>query len=377
MPGFEVRRWSEAEFLSARDEWQHLLSRSRADGLFMSWDWQTCWWSHHARLLDATLCVLAVYSPAGTLCGLAPFYSHRVRLGKGLTATRLELIGSAWREPAAIFSEYLDLIVPPECEKDVLECVAAWLRPREDWDDVVFAYVREDSLVARLAELHLRRLSYLRRPASVAAWCTRLPNSFEEFTARLSSTTRRKLLNQRKKADVTFEQVPAERIEASVRTLEDFVGQRWGPESTGIRAAFHVAIARIFHVYGGLRLTELHVAGNCISVMLNFRAAQIEYYVMSGFDTRNTAGLSPGYLHFGYAIEAACRDGVRNFDLLGGHGLHRDYKRDFLSESIPLTCYQMVRPRRLQALYLGYDWAKGLGTQLRGMAAGNSRTGSQ
>ena len=109
-------------------------------------------------------------------------------------------------------------------------------------------------------------------------------------------------------------------------------------------------------------VAELHSAGNCLSVMLNIRAADTEYFLQAGFDPALASGLSPGYLHMGYAIEAACRDRIRVFEFLGGGGLHREYKRDFLAQPAQLTCWQILRQRRLQLAFRAYDWLSGIST---------------
>src|SRR4051812_42996108 len=110
MPAIHVRRWTEAEFLANREPWQRLLARSAADPLFMSWDWLTCWWRHHRAVLEAQLCVLALYDQDGELCGVAPLYFHRGVHRALFRTRRLELLGNAWRDPDAIFSEYLDVV---------------------------------------------------------------------------------------------------------------------------------------------------------------------------------------------------------------------------------------------------------------------------
>jgi CelD/BcsL family acetyltransferase involved in cellulose biosynthesis len=93
--------------------------------------------------------------------------------------------------------------------------------------------------------------------------------------------------------------------------------------------------------------------------MLNLRVAGTEYYLQSGFDPSFARGISPGYLHLGYAIEAACRDGLKRFDFLAGRGLHRDYKRDFASVSAPLQTLHLVRKPVLRLLFRVFDRLRG------------------
>ena len=102
---------------------------------------------------------------------------------------------------------------------------------------------------------------------------------------------------------------------------------------------------------GRLRLTRLATRHGVLSVMYNVRVGATLYYLQSGFDPARSHGLSPGYLHFGYAIEAACSEGAERFDLLAGSGRHRDYKRDLLTESVPVVTYHLARRPLSRALY--------------------------
>lgn len=357
----QIRSWTEEQFAAAREPWQALLTVSNADPLFMSWDWQAHWWRRHARPFDLQLVMLAVSAPDGAICGLAPLHARRVEHRYGLSGTRLELVGSLWREPRAIFSEYLDIIAARGMEDAVLEAVAQWLWLQGKWDELVFSYVRHDSVAARLAARYREHELYVRASDSMNAWRTPLI-SFEAFVAELSSATRRKLFNQRSKLiDPEFRRVSAQRMQPSLERLERLAAERWS-RAAGGHAEFHARVAQGFEREDSLQLTELHAAGECISVMLNIRAADTEYFLQAGFEPAHARGLSPGYLHMGYAIEAACRDGIRVFDFLGGGGMHREYKRDFLAQGAALTSWQILRRGRLQLAFRAYDWLSGIST---------------
>ena len=89
--------------------------------------------------------------------------------------------------------------------------------------------------------------------------------------------------------------------------------------------------------------------------MYNVRIGTTEYNVQSGFDSTASRGISPGYLHFGYCIERACDEGVRDFDFLAGPGRRSDYKRDFATQPTQLATMQAIRSRPLAWLYRQYD----------------------
>ncbi len=79
------------------------------------------------------------------------------------------------------------------------------------------------------------------------------------------------------------------------------------------------------------------------------------YFLQSGFNAAAARGVSPGYLHFGYAIEAACQENADRFDFLAGPGRHRDYKRDFAAEPVTVVTYHLVRGGLTARLYAVYE----------------------
>jgi CelD/BcsL family acetyltransferase involved in cellulose biosynthesis len=361
MNGLRVRRWTSDEFHAGRDAWQSLLANADADPLFMSWDWLSAWWRHHGPALPAEMCVLAVYSPDGGLAGIAPFYEHRAVHRGLLAARRLELLGNAWRNPAAVFSEYLDVIARRDLRAGVSAAIADWLRANASWDEIVLCNLRENSVAEQLAAGLAG--AYARRAESMTGWCIALPDSFETFVARLSSNTRRKVVHQREKlAGLSFAIVEPAQRSAALERLDAFVARRFGTlagDDSRMRAGFHADVVAGWAGSDLVHLTELRAAGNCVSVMLNLRVGATEYYLQSGFDPAFARGLSPGLLHLGYAIEAACRAGVSRFDFLAGRGLHRDYKQDFAAESAPLHTLHIVRKPLLRALFRVVDGLRG------------------
>ena len=353
-----VRRWSADEFLANRAVWQQLLARSDADALFMSWDWLTTWWRHHGAARAAQLCVLGVYADSGDLCGIAPLYALRAVHRGVFRARRLELLGNTWRDSTAVFSEYLDVIAARDARAAVSTALGEWLRASPDWDELLLCNVRPGSVAAQLAG-SLQGAVYVRPVESLTGWNIPLPASFDAYVAKLTSNTRRKVLHQREKLpEISFALTPAPNRGAALERLEAFVARRWDAPpgvSSGTRRQFHAALIERLATDETVRLTELRSGTACVSVMLNLRVDGTEYYLQSGFDEAFARGLSPGYLHLGYAIEAACRDGLENFDFLAGRGLNRDYKQDFAAESSALQTLHVVRKPALRLLFRVFD----------------------
>lgn len=351
-----IRKWTEEQFATSVDAWQQLLSRSSADPLFMSWDWQWRWWQCHKSILGAELVMLAAYGPDDTLVALAPCYASPAQHKAGIKARRLQLIGSAWRSDRAVFSEYLDVIVAREAASAALPLLARALAA-EHWDDFVFANVRPQSTAAQLASEYLGKGAYVRVTDALEAHATVIEGSFEEYLQRLNAGARRKVWNHRKKLQQPELSFAGEgEVGAFLDRIDALHRARWGvPHYVGIRRAFHQDFAASMARQGALRMSILSHAGTPISVLYNIRLGGAEYNLQSGFDAAAVSGVSPGYLHLGYCLEGAFADRLRLFDFLAGEGRNRQYKADFNTQSSVIETRQVVRSATLRLLYRTYD----------------------
>lgn len=352
-----IRLWTEEEFLAAEVEWQSLLARSDADPLFMSWIWQSCWWRHHAKLLGSRLAIYAAYSCDGRLIGIAPFHIHKVKYRHFFSGTRVELLGSTFRNHIGMFSEYLDFIVDRQYSDVFHDALKDVLHRDGLWTDLVISNASKDGIAARFAREKLADFSYLRETDNVVAHVTKFPSEFSEYLKALPPTVRRKLWNHRSKlAAPKLVPVTKSGINEFCARLSVFHRQRWGfNRHEELRTAFYVDIADHLAERGTLRMSYLVNNGDPISLMFNIRIGDMEYNVQSGFDFNALPHASPGYLHFGFAMEDAHAHGVKRFNFLAGTGRSRDYKHDFLTVEEPLVTFQAIRGRSLAWLYRSYD----------------------
>jgi hypothetical protein len=350
-----VRTWSAEEFAASKSSWDDLLARSDADPLFMSWDWQWRWWKHHAPVLGATLALAAVYI-GDRLAGLAPFYSRPVVVRKLLRTRRLELIGIAWRDRRAMFSDYLDIIADRSLRDAVVIALDEWLAAQSFWDELALCCTKHAGVAAQLAE-RLTRYAYVREVDPAGGWCAQLPASFQDYVRSLAPEVRRKLFNQRRKLiDPRMQYATEADLDPTMQLLWRFSAQRWGgrPPAAHIQS-FYTDIALELARGQQLKLSRLSLAGETRSVLYNVQRAGTVYYLQSAFDADAARGLSLGYLHFGYAIEAACEQHMKRFDFLVGRGRHRDYKQDLLTEIVPVVSYHVIRKVLARLLYAAYE----------------------
>jgi CelD/BcsL family acetyltransferase involved in cellulose biosynthesis len=323
----------------------------------MSWDWQWRWWQCHKVLLNAKLFVLAAYGADGSLVGIAPFYRHLVKHKGGLRASRLELLGQAWRRSQAVFSEYLDIVVARGAEQPVLAAFGNALKEDRPWRDLVLGNTRPDALAAHLVSEHFSQAAYVRETDVLEAHATRVDGPFDAYLKRLDSSTRRKLWNHRKRlVDPALTFATATEVNAYLDRIDAYHAARWGnAHYVGIRRAFHSGLAAAMAGRGALRMSTLSSGGVPFSVVYNIRLNGTEYNLQAGFDSENAAGVSPGYLHLGYCIEQAHADGLTWFDFLAGEGRNRQYKADFQTTASSVQTLQVIRSLPLQVLYRAYD----------------------
>jgi len=318
----------------------------------MGWDWQWCWWHHHREMLEAELVLLACYA-GETLVGLAPFYRHAAAHRAGIRATRLAIIGSTFRDGRGVFSEYLDVIADRAHVPAVQAAIGRALLEDRHWSDLVIGNAPVDGVGAGIIRHHLASACSVRETDHLEAHRAELPGGFEAYLRSLDGSTRRKVWNQRSKlTDPSLEVASAGAVSTTLDRIDTFHLDRWGkPQYVGVARNFHEDLAARLAARGALRMSTLRSAGKPIAVMYNVRLGGTEYNLQSGFETGEAAGKSPGYLHFGFSIEEACRDGIRYFDFLGGEGRRRQYKQDFVTTARPLATYQAVRSLPLRGLY--------------------------
>ena len=351
MSDCQIVLWDEERFASAEEEWNGLLARSDSDPLFMSWQWQWHWWRRHREMLGARLCLLAVHAD-GELIGLAPFLLREVRLRNLVPIRRVEIIGGTWRDDTGVFSEYLDVIADRKESARTAAAVAGWLREQGGWQEAAFTCVHPSSVAARVAH-ELGQAVRVREVDAFEVHRIDLSSGFDEYIARLPAAARRKLIGQRSRlVHPRLIRVEPGDVEAVLGQMDEMIRRRWSRDPlSAVSRGFRADFCRDLAARGGLRLTALSSAEAPVSILYDIRAGGTEYYLQSGFDENHSRGVSLGYLHLGYAIEAACADGITSFDLLGGRGLNRDYKRDFGTVRETLVTLHIIRASWLRAAY--------------------------
>jgi CelD/BcsL family acetyltransferase involved in cellulose biosynthesis len=357
-----LRRWSVADWLGSEAVWERLLARSNADALFLSWDWLTLWWHCFARALSAVPEILAFYR-GDELIGVAPHYRRRVLRGGVLPATSVQPIGVSWRDPAALISEYLD-IVASAAETDAVRraCARALLEER-GWSEWVIGFTASATQWRdAFAGLEPGQPQYLRDVDPLVSYQADLSGGFGEYLRSLGQSTRRSVWSLRRRlarlGKVGFARLSSAEIDGGFSDLNRLHQLRWQrPAFAGAGLEFHTQLARRLELREELVMSRVSVDGEAVSVLYDIRKGARQYNISMGFDPAFGGRLSLGLLHLGYAMEAAAEAGVSSYDFLAGSGQRSDYKRHLSQARRNLSCVQVLRGYLLPSLYRWHDRA--------------------
>jgi hypothetical protein len=363
MTALTMRRWSVDEWLGSEPAWSGLVARSRADPLFLSWEWLTDWWQCYGRVQGRTLDILAFYRNE-RLAGLAPFYVRPVRRAGLVFARSVQVIGLSWRDSESLISEYLDVIACPEDLGDVRHACLRALLEEPAWAELVIGFTAAGAewrdTFARWAPGNRHYVRELDRSVSYQA---DLGSGFGAYLRDLGQSTRRSIWNLRRRlaqhGTVQFEILGPEEIVGGFSDLNRVHQLRWNrPAFTGKRLAFHARLAQRLANRGELALSRLRVGGEVMSVLYDVRKGERQYNIKMGFDPAFSSRVSLGLLHLGYAMEEAAARGVKVYDFLAGPGQTSDYKRHLSQTRRALSCVQLLRGTLLSSLYRWRDHAR-------------------
>jgi CelD/BcsL family acetyltransferase involved in cellulose biosynthesis len=311
----------ESGYVALHDDWNALLARSRANTLFLTWEWQTTWW----RCLGVGELWLLAWYDDGRLIAIAPLYLHDDDAG----LRRFDLVG------CVEVSDYLDLVVEDGWEEPVYSALLDWLGSDAcpHWDITGLCNLPEVSLTHRLLpELAAGRgLEAVTQLEDVCPLIL-LPDSFESYLQETLSKkqrheVRRKLRRIEEEAAVHWHVVDgsadlAQETDAFIhlhRLSKDVKESFMTPE---MEAFFREAI-QVLHQAGWLYLAFIEVNGARAAAMLGFIYNGELLVYNSGYDPASYSELSPGIVLTARIIEDAIQRGLRVFDFLQGNEVYK------------------------------------------------------
>ncbi len=297
--------------------WNGLLDRSKLPSVFLTWQWQTQW--AQAFAAERLLHLLSVTDDDGSLGGLLALHEEE--------PGRLRLLGGV------DVSDYLDVIAAAGREEEVWHALLQHRAAQPvEWDlHAVRAASPTLTLVPALAAAYGLRVS-----ATLEERCPvlQLPESWDEYLARLSGKDRHELRRKMRKlerelpgATVRSHHEPDGWDEALSRFLRlhrlSKVGKaRFMDER--MERFFRDATCALAAA-GWARLWFLECEGAPVASFLCLEYAGTVGLYNSGFDPAQ-ARLAPGIVLLAHVIRDAIHRGIPTFDFLRGE---EPYKQAF------------------------------------------------
>jgi len=134
-------------FKALEHDWNKLYEKSVRTTIFSSWDWMFTWWEVFHDELSRKLYILCLYD-GDELLGIAPFHIYKHYPKSLVQGKTLQFIASGNKQEENVTSEYLDFIVLPEKESEMVAAVSEYLlQHKRQWDFADFEYLLEGALI--------------------------------------------------------------------------------------------------------------------------------------------------------------------------------------------------------------------------------------
>ena len=299
--------------------WNDLLSQSRSNTIFLTWEWLYSW--AECFLEQEALFILAVYR-GDMLVGIAPWHIHPIRTWAG-SVRQVGFLG------ASAASDYMDVFALPGQERETALSLYRFIFRDEShvWDRLTLSGMASESL---FLYHFMRRVAEAGKQAEIIydGICpsVRLPASWEAYLATLSSKRRQKFQNNTRRleqaGEVVFRCASRQAAEAA---FDDFL-KIPNPQSSDGQGRLERFIRTVLgrcRENGWVRIALLSVAGENVVGL-----CQMQYNgVLSGYAIRTNRlydkGISIGNVALGRSIQQAIADGLSVVDFNRGGELYK------------------------------------------------------
>jgi CelD/BcsL family acetyltransferase involved in cellulose biosynthesis len=317
--------WS--AFHALKDEWNVLSAQSRADCIFLRWEWIEAWRTLHG---DAVEPFIVVVRDAHGLAGIGPFYIARSHLVGTVSYRILRILGDL--DSGA---EYQDWIVRADVEWLATKAIGRAIANEPGWDCVWMPYVADWTGAWTRVETSAHDNNLLTQARETNFGVVHLPVQYAEFFASLSGNTR-SMLRRRTKL---VHQLPGarfvrcerpEELEVYLNALFELHEKRWRAATSDYAGsfvrrpamkAFYRAFSRVALEQGWLQLWGIETAGTLAAVQFGYAYNRTFYQLQEGLDPETHDGI--GNVLRSHVIESCIQSGIRSYDFLGGYTEHK------------------------------------------------------
>lgn len=324
---------SDEDFSRLESSWNDLLARSEADTIFLRWEWLFTWWHLFGKTLGK-LCILVV-EESGKVIGIAPFYLKNERFPSPLLTRTLRYLGTGENEENEIDSEYLSVLSPAGREEEITEQVLDYILSHSLCDAIRLSKMVLDSKTAlSISSACAKRGIPCHVLQKSSASFIRLPKTWEEYLASLTSAMRYEIRSDRRKllkyGEVQFRGTNApEEINTDFDEMARLHRIHWltkgqpGVFENQCFSLFHKTMLPLLLKNGALQLCFLSLSGKNIGVGYHFLYNNKFIFYQTGFDRETAPNVSVGLVTISYCIEQAIRMQCTEYDFLGGGQVYK------------------------------------------------------
>lgn len=320
-----LESWSDLDLLKA--EWNELLTKSRSDTIFLTWEWINSWAKVNKKSLKPV--VIVVRNRLGELLAIAPFYQTQYRLLKLIPYRILRIMGDY---PTG--AEYPGWIVHRDHERVATQNIVKTLhRIRRRWDCIWMPNVATWNGIHEIIMQACRDEKFHLQIRPVSFGYFNLPEKVDEYITGLSRKKRSEIHNQhnkimrRKDVVVDYCKTPDE-LPGYLDALFNLHHARWqlkGDDGTFLRkpdeASFYREFLPLGLDKGWLRFFALKEGNEFKAVQIGYVYNNIFHSIQEGFDPDYVPGAG-NVLRF-EVIKHCISEGVAGYDFLGDMTEHK------------------------------------------------------
>jgi CelD/BcsL family acetyltransferase involved in cellulose biosynthesis len=329
-----VNSFSTWESMSA--SWNALLRSSRANTVFLTWEWLFCW--AESFLQNRRLFILAVYQDQ-ELVAIAPWYLNRIS-GNFMRLNQIEFLGS----PEA-GSDYLDVIIKRGKEREATHFLYHFLfhEGRTIWDCLLLRDIPSDSLFL----LHFQdKIESEGKYAELSkgSYCplVTLPKSRDWIpgvSPKRKARFKQDLGRLEKNGELNHRVHSGDAAAAGVDEFFSFYNQKTGHDGLPLRG-FLKKISSRRRDQNLLQVNFLTLQGRTIAALLHLRYQDELLLYLMAVDKGFNPKISSGNVLVGLCLQQAREEGMLRYDFLKGNESYKFYWADSGRTSLSICIIQ-------------------------------------
>ncbi|MBP7768740.1 GNAT family N-acetyltransferase [Candidatus Woesebacteria bacterium] len=299
-------------FTTLQADWTHLLERACTNTIFQTPQFLSCWWE---ALGFGTLQIVVVRDEAGTLRGIAPLFVEPTNTGQ----LQLNFVG------CVNVSDYLDVIVDREFEKEVYTALFEAIRTQIKFDQFFFCSIPEQSPTRQY--IH----TFFQSVQETIQDCTPqilLPTSWETYLQSLQRKQRHEIQRKwRRLSELDHHFSLIEDKPTATTAVEEFImlhrasSQEKNDFWNDAHLLFFTKFIPLAAEWRWLKLFFLEIEGKRVASMLIFDYANHYNLYNSGFLPDHYKEVGTGATLTAYTIKHAIEQQRTIYDFLrGGEG---------------------------------------------------------